>query len=313
MESASLLVAVCVATRSRPQYLAALLETIRHAEISGFRAHLIVVDNDAGESARPVVATVGGRFSFPVTYAVEPTLGIASARNRLTQEAIRIRADFIAFVDDDQFVEPGWLRELVAVAVDTHADVVAGRWVPHFEDGVPDWVKASGFWARDCGPTGSRATGFGTGNVLIRVDVMLKVPGPFDERQNLSGGEDGLLFSQFDQLGFRSVWCRESVVHERVPPSRATAGWMIGRQYRVGINQGSRFRAQHGSSLVATARYVGGTVLRMMRQTILLVPSAIGGGLAGCVVGASRLAKTVGRLSGIAGARFEEYRRIHGG
>ena len=58
------------------------------------RVALIIVDNDINESAKVVFDLFRQEYPFPIYYRVEPERGIASARNRLVNEALLISSNF---------------------------------------------------------------------------------------------------------------------------------------------------------------------------------------------------------------------------
>ena len=79
-------VAICVATYRRPERLHALLGALdaqRLDALPGERPQLLVVvaDNDAAQSARPVCEDAKRWMSLSLRYGVEPRKGIPFARN----------------------------------------------------------------------------------------------------------------------------------------------------------------------------------------------------------------------------------------
>ncbi|OLE01988.1 MAG: hypothetical protein AUI36_43645 [Cyanobacteria bacterium 13_1_40CM_2_61_4] len=69
--------------------------------------------------------------------------------------------------------------------------------------------------------------------MLIRKSVFASVSG-FDERFNLTGGEDTHFFSQVRHAGHSMVWSRDAIVRESVPPGRAKLAWILRRGYQSG-------------------------------------------------------------------------------
>lgn len=307
------LVAICVATFKRPQFLRDLLDSMISIELRGIEARLIIVDNDPAGSAGPIVKAAGEALPIPVTYCIEPLAGIPFARNRLVTEAARAGADFVAFVDDDQLVEPTWLVELVDVALRLNADAVGGRSIPRFEPGVPEWVRRSGLYYGFGQPTGTPATHLPTCNVLVRLAAMQTIPGPFEVRQEITGGTgtDYLFFDRFTQAGYSSVWCFESVAYERYLPSRTTIRWMLTRRYRYGVDEGVRRRLNNPStreSVVFTAR----SVALVAKYVLFLAPAMLIRGRVGLVANVGVVCGAIGRVSGLFGKPYREYRHIHG-
>src|SRR5471032_84020 len=96
-------VSVCVSTRARPAGLEILLGSLA-AQRDAPPFEVVVIDNDLAGSARPVA----DRFAdcLTIVYDVEPVPGVSTARNR---SVARSRAPLLAFIDDDERAEPGWL------------------------------------------------------------------------------------------------------------------------------------------------------------------------------------------------------------
>lgn len=302
-------VAICVPTYKRPLFLCDTLLSIENRLPGDFESFVLVADNDPAFSARSTVVPFMEREQG-ILLIHQPTRGLATVRNTLVAEATKMGATLIAFVDDDQLAAPDWLNRLVCTARETKADAVVGRWIPRYEDGVPEWVKRSGYWDQPARETGTIARKFGTGNVLLRLDAVNSVPGLFDERLNLVGGEDGHFFVRFHQLGFRSVWCNDSVVEERIPPSRTTAKWIISREYRYGTNTGFIVRTVSPSPRLFAYRMLtaAGYAAVFALASIVSLPF----GKARWVPNAARVARGVGLLAGLFGGMHREYATVHG-
>ena len=148
-------VVVGVPTYRRPADLATLLPLLlaQADALTDHHGHVLVVDNDPDGSARAVVERLG---DDRVSYAHEPTPGIAAVRNRILDVATDdLGADLVAMIDDDERPEPGWLAALVRTWEQTGAALVAGRVVPEFGGPLDPWVAAGrfhtrhGFWPMD--------------------------------------------------------------------------------------------------------------------------------------------------------------------
>lgn len=112
----TLLVAVC--TRARPKMLAACLASLSRLNIpSPLDASAIVIENNDKPDSYPVVEEARKHTSLKIHYVLEPTLGIACARNRALQQARTLGVDYLAFIDDDETAEPNWLAALLEVAL----------------------------------------------------------------------------------------------------------------------------------------------------------------------------------------------------
>ena len=297
-------VAVCVATRRRPQALARLLGALDAQDQRGFRMRVVVVDNDADASARPVCDALAARVSYPLDYALEKRRGIPQARNRALARALG--GDFAAFVDDDEVPEPGWLAELLRVQRRTGADAVAGPCLARFAEPPARWIAEGGFFERPRFATGEERDVAFTHNALVRCAALAALPRLFDERLALCGGSDVELFRRFARAGFRIVWADDARVHDVVPPQRARLGWILRRARRVGASN-AWVERRHAPGARALSRVLAHGAACVLKAGLLLLLSPLRGRAA--AARALHLACFgLGRLHGALGLLVEEYR-----
>jgi GT2 family glycosyltransferase len=193
------------------------------------------------------------------------------------------------------------------------ADVVAGRVLQCFDKEVPDWVLKGKFFEQYRHPTGQRLRGVyvATNNVLIRTSV-LKDMGEevFDERFALSGGSDTHLFMRVEKAGYKMVWADDAVVRDWVPKSRANARWILQRAYRLGNTLSLCERDLRPSVVVRAARVAKSA--KQFLQGFLLLPASVVLGWHVFIRALQHFFRGIGMLTGMAGVRYEEYRKTHG-
>ena len=271
-------VSVCCCTFRRPAGLARLLRSLTDLDPASPRYEVIVVDNDNEASGRPVVqaARLGGMH---VQYGVEPARGLARARNRSLELA---SGEYVAFIDDDEEAAPGWLLELWREVIRSGADGGVGPVVPRFGAVAPRWLIEGGFFERMRPPTGTRLKAELTrmGNALVARRPLMALPGPFDERYNFTGGEDGDVFARLIDAGCRVIAVDSAVVYEHLTPRRTTMRWLLKRRVRTGIGQ-SRLAAGGALPRWPRLRSVGALarVLTHGLIGVLLLPVARPSGL----------------------------------
>ena len=216
-------ICVCICTYKRPELLQRLLQKLTEQETGGLITFsAVIVDNDAGESAR----TVAENFSlaFPVVYLVEPRRNIALARNLAVENA---EGDYLAFIDDDEFPVNEWLLLLYRTCKERGVDGVLGPVKRHFDEEPPQWLLKSRFYDRRVNPTGTTVEWreARTGNVLLKKQVL--TPGEKAFRPEFRAGEDQDFFRRMIEKGQVFVWSAEAVAFETVPPSRWNRGYML--------------------------------------------------------------------------------------
>jgi succinoglycan biosynthesis protein ExoM len=220
-------ISVCIATYRRADRLAALLEDLVGQQTAP--DEVIVVDNDAAESARPVIAQrLEAGAPFTLRYDVQPQRNIALTRNKTVALA---SGDWLAFIDDDERAPPTWLRQLIDFAVQQAADGVLAPVVPVVPEQAPAWIRKGKFYdfPRMASGTIVPLNRMRFGNVLLRGEPLRREPGPFDPKYGLMAGEDGDLLVRMAGNGAKIVWCDEAIVHEPVEQARLSLRWLLQR------------------------------------------------------------------------------------
>jgi succinoglycan biosynthesis protein ExoM len=296
-------VAICIATYKRTALLRDLLVGISQLafrKVSAPEIEIVVVDNDRARTAEPVCA--GIVLPWTVKYVVEQNRGIVHARNRAVCEAGLV--DFLAFIDDDEVPSPHWLDELLSAQQRFRADVVGGPLVPKFGPNTPEWIKASNLFGPQMLSTGDRFELCSTGNVLVRSEVFASAGG-FDQRFNLSGGEDTHFLLRVRRAGYSMIWSQEAVVCETVSQERANLAWILRRGYQGGnswswceLALDYRLRVRAARLLKAMAYVIVGAAA--VWPSLLRGRAALAQALRKLCVG-------LGMLTGLAGRKFLAY------
>jgi succinoglycan biosynthesis protein ExoM len=299
-------VSLCIATYRRPEKLASLLEDL----VAQRRApdEVIVVDNDAGGSARPVVLRrleLGA--PFPIRYEIQPQKNISLTRNKTVELA---GGEWLAFIDDDERAPPVWLDQLMAAAARFGADGVLGPVEPIVPGTAPAWIRRGHFYDFPRMATGTQIppNRLRFGNVLLRGSPVREQSPPFDPAYGLTGGEDGDLLSRLSQQGRLLVWCDEAVVHEPVEPGRLSLDWLL----RRALSGGQDFARHKLSGRYGKIASVGRSVflLRAALQALLAALLALVTWPMGRHVAAKwliALSANLGKLSALSRWRYREY------
>jgi len=297
---------LCIATYRRPERLAAVLfDLTRQTRIPD---EVVVVDNDAAETARPIVeARVNAGSPFPIRYAVQPQKNISLTRNKTVELAT---GDWLAFIDDDERAPLPWLAQLMDAAERYQADGVLGPVNPVVPSTAPDWIRRGHFYEFPRMHTGLviPPNRLRFGNVLVKASWLRKNVAPFDPSLGLTGGEDGDLLARLQQQGARIVWCDEAIVNEPVEPSRLSLQWLLARAMR-----GGQDFARHAM----VGRYGEMSVVRRVNFFTLALVQALAAaslamvtwplGLHHSVRWLTILSANLGKLSAMWGWHYREY------
>jgi succinoglycan biosynthesis protein ExoM len=308
-------VTIGVLTFRRPDDLRAVLPALleQAAEVDGphHRVDVLVVDNDATGSARPVVEALA---SPRVRYVVEAAPGIAAARNRVLDEASG--SDLLVFIDDDERPHPHWLRLLLETRVRFDAHVVAGAVVSDFDGVLDAWIGAGDFFRRRRLPTGTPIRVAATNNLLLDMALVRRLGLRFDPDFGLTGGSDTLFTRGLAAAGATMVWCDEAVVTDHVPASRMTRDWVLRRAFRSGNSATrvdvvlagttpARWGARAGAVTRGLPRLLGGAARWALGRAVRNARHE--------AAGLRTAARGAGMLSGALGVAYQEYRRAAAG
>jgi hypothetical protein len=290
-------VSICVATCRRPAGLARLCASLARLKLPpGLRVEVVVVDNDPDA---PEVAPLPDSGALPARRLREPERNIARARNRALAAA---RGAWIAFVDDDEEVHEDWLDAYFAQAERTPCDGLFGPVIARAEAPERGGERWLAFFTPERFETGVRVplAGLRTGNAFVRRRLLEGEA--FDPALGRSGGSDLELFAALAARGADFRWCGEASVVEWVPAERLRGGWLLRRAFRGGNVHG---RLARRGSPAQVARAALRAAAGICAALALLPLYAVAGRP---FIGAMRVVRAGGRVSGFCGHVYEEYR-----
>ncbi len=301
-------IAIGLGTYKRPQMLEKCLISLqKQITDPHFELALILVDNDADGTANEVFERCKPQFPYEVHYFVHSEKGIAAMRNRVIEESLRIKADFLAFIDDDETAEPDWILNHWNGIVKYNADVTAGYVEQLLPDDTPQHMRR--FYHLTKHKSGTLRTSGSTRNILFNLGICRDKGLRFNPALNLTGSSDTFFFEEAYAMGAKIVWVQEAKVYEEMPKSRITKTWLWNRAFR------------HGNSLVVRTQIREGRL-----KAFRLLPSAIFKLLLGIIewllfsfagkthrIGKVRRIKNAfGMLSALFGKKYYEYNATHG-
>lgn len=297
-------ITLAIITCRRPQAVQRLLASLEALQVPApYTLSLLVVDNDARQSARSVLAEYREAGRFPLTAVHEPAPGIPHARNAALKAAQD--ADYLVWLDDDETATPCWLACLLDALQKTRADAVGGPVLARLAPGGPRWINDAPFFARAAKAHHAPCAMLSTNNCLFNLRKWRERPVWFETGLQFTGSSDTLFFMRLAQQGWRFGWSATASVSEEVPLQRQTAAWIIQRQYRIGNGLSLCDVMVHGLARAALPRLAKAAVyfavgcLHLLR--LPLAPEA------GWVKARATWARARGTLSGLYGHRYEEY------
>ena len=312
VEAIDLSIILC--TYRREELLGKALASIRAQAIPpGTRLTVVVADNSDDGSAACVVAAADAASPFEVRYVAAHPANISVARNA----GIRATTSpFIAFVDDDEELAPGWLEAVVAGLREHPHDVFFGGVDPMFE--TPDRVTPaihtlfsrqieapSGQDVVALGKRSERVITVATCNSIFRRATTLVDAEPFNPRFGHAGGEDLDLFCRLQARGRRFGWLPDARVSEFVPESRCDPGYLR-RRFFAGGQVYAEAVAGNSPSPIATRWWLRAKALVQLGLLALRYPSVRRKGPAAQADFRYRWAGVLGKLS--LGSLYPVYR-----
>lgn len=202
---------------------------------------VLVVDNASTDSTADVVDAHRSRRLLPGLRRVqEHEQGLTPARRRGVWET---RAPWIAFVDDDNLLEPGWVGA-IADAIRSHpaAGAIGGRVVLDWERPPPRVFERFGFCfaAQDPGGAARELDNLvGAGMVVSRKALVecgwLERPLLADRvGARLTSGGDVEIAQRIRGAGYPIWFTPEAVLRHRIPASRASWHYLLRVNYGLG-------------------------------------------------------------------------------
>lgn len=255
-----IVIGICTCRRSK--LLAITLHSLENMKKpDNCNLSVIVADNDPTESAEHVVEKFKTLSDIPVQYLMETKAGIPFARNRILNEALSLNTDYLAFIDDDEYVEKDWLITLWRTFNEFSADVLIGFVRTVYPDHTPDWIKKGNFYQRDKvdsrhGSTllqevkslftyhpwdgksnktnGTILDSGRTCNVFFDFNKLIVNWGMrFDESFGLRGGSDAEFFLRAIEKGAVIRSAEYAVVNEILMDDRMTLSYLIRRSFKT--------------------------------------------------------------------------------
>ena len=193
---------------------------------------VIVADNDDAPTARGRAEAAAARARLRLAYVHAPARNISVARNAVLDEAARLGADALAWIDDDEVAPRRWLQDMTA-ALTPDLAAVFGPTRAVYPPGTPIWMRRLRPHDQVVPTTRGTVRCGHTGNALTRP----RAPGleglRFEEALGRTGSEDTAYFLA-GHAGGAAYALADAPVFEFVPTARLTEGWLIERKARAG-------------------------------------------------------------------------------
>lgn len=298
--------AVCIPTYQRPVMLKKLLLSIFGNRIDKTiinAVDIIIVDNDINRSAEETVNKLRDNYirSGKLLYYNHPDKGLSNVRNEMLKKALLQNPDFIIFVDDDEYVTPEWLNELLKTILRNNADAAIGPVIAELDESVSRYVRY--FFIRKEYPDNSIVDSLATGNLILRRKSFEKFDIWFDNRFNSTGSEDSFFGIQLMKRGATIYFAANAIAYETIPDKRATLKWLIKSSF-------------NGAVTYTYIQKIEKNFFQLFKKMVISVLYLIAGILSFLILlfpfrwkywGILRVSESIGGFAGLVGILFHEY------
>jgi glycosyltransferase involved in cell wall biosynthesis len=238
-----LTIEVVICTYNNARGLDDVLAALRRQEVPGHVDwSILVVDNASTDETAKVARRHAATPGPPQRYVLETEQGLTPARRRGVRESA---ADWVAFVDDDNILEPGWVAAVAAqIAAQPDAAGVGGRVVLEFEGPRPHYLQHFGFCfaAQDHGPQACPVDSLVGAGMALNRRVLIEtgwLDRPLlDDRigARLVSGGDVEIAQRLRSTG-RALWFTpDAVLRHQILPGRTGRGYFLRINAALGVS-----------------------------------------------------------------------------
>ena len=240
----SINIAVVICTFNRAPHLDAVLAVLsgqtRSDEVVW---DVLVVDNASTDDTADVVAAHQAKALLPgLRYVYEAEQGLTAARLRGVTETT---APWVAFVDDDNMLAPGWLQA-VGQAIRAHPEAggVGGKVILDWEAPPPGYLKQFGFCfaQQDAGEEDCVTDNLAGAGMVLRRSALIEcgwVDGPLVADRvgkSLVSGGDAEIAQRIRSAGYPLWYTPAAVLNHRIPASRTERRYLFRISHALGTS-----------------------------------------------------------------------------
>ncbi|MGB5559527.1 MAG: glycosyltransferase [Paracoccaceae bacterium] len=317
-------IAVGCITRGRPAMFAKALSSLTKLDLPvEFEVVFCFVENAETLSVQEEIETFRTKVpSAEIHLTNEPRLGIPFARNRVLDLALNTGCEFLAFLDDDEIVDPLWLKNLYATIKARDLDLVGGpvrTLAPVAALSFGRRKILNGLIARAkriervaalrTANKLDHTVSIVTNNWLVRLGFLRKTGIRFDDGLGLSGGSDIAIFREIRAAGGKTGWAPTALVYEEIPEGRLSLSYQYARGRDQQLATYNIKRGQAGQNRMAAS------IVFILAKSLLgglrVLFSPLFGGTT-LVLGLRSFGAAVGRMKGLMGRESEHYHRVAG-
>jgi len=257
-------------------------------------------------------------IDIPLYLHHESTLGLSAARNRVLKEADALRANWLAFLDDDVVPMDNWLSEYArAISETPRGQVFFGQCWYQFPAGYSFAIERDADTLEGLRQQEMR---MGGGNLLMESTIFseMALGLRFDPRFDACGGEDTDFRRQAAASNVDFIPVSGAIVQETVSARRATFAISFRRRFDHGVSSMVMLKKYGSTGMVAIGMAI--QLPRMFTRLLLAwlrvgfsalgIEKSGGEALHRALAGTAQFLGTVAGLIGYHGSYYAEDRRL---
>ena len=229
-------ICILVATYKRKSSLVKFLNSIFYLDNPfNFSIKIIISAND-NQNYSEIYKLFKQKLEIDIIR--EKKKGISNARNKYLKAIKKTKYDYFAFFDDDVQVHKKWLVEMMNFVKVFKVDIIGGPQLTKSKSLLNNLLIRNE-------KHGANIKWVSANNCFVKKKV-LESKLIFDERLNLTGGEDQLFFLKLYLRGFKIKWNAKAKVIEEKKQIRESFLWFLKRNFRYGASSIIIYKEAYG-------------------------------------------------------------------
>ena len=226
---------VVVCTYNREDVLLKCLDVLAGQIVGRDDCELVIINNNSTDKTHQIVEQFIANHDRAFLF-LEEKQGLSNARNRGGTVA---KGEYVAFIDDDTMVDPGWLNLAMEIVDEHKPDIFGGPVYPILNGTEPAWFKQEYGIRGDMGETGWIRKGYIVGtNFFIRREL-LNAYGGFNPELGMKGDmigyhEETEIVKRAFRESRKVFFSRELIVRDILPEYKFSILFYMVENFTIG-------------------------------------------------------------------------------
>ena len=237
---------IVISTYNNATSLVRTIESVAKQDADRSLWECVVVNNASTDDTNSKVESLIKQYNnINLRLVEEPQQGLSSARNRGIAES---KGDIIAFIDDDETINSGFVSAYMDLFLNHGAFAAAGAVKACYDSGRPKWMsKYTEQMIANPIDLGSEVVSITSnimpagGNMAFNREIFT-LYGGFDTElgrkgSELLGGEENDIFERIRSLGERVYYAPNAIVYHHISDRKLTREYFDKLSYGIGTSR----------------------------------------------------------------------------